>query len=59
MESAGRYKATVEEFEGGKAFETSVNQPVAKAERRKKRPSAAEETPPSDEAETEDRTDGE
>ena len=59
MKSAGRYKATVEEFEGNKAFETSVNQPVAKAERRKKRPSAAEETPPSDEAETEDRTDGE
>ena len=59
MESAGRYKATVEEFEGGKAFETSVNQPAAKAERKKRKSGTAEETPPSGEAETEDRADGE
>ena len=59
MEAMGRYKATVEEFEGGKAFETSVNPPAARTERKKRKSGAAEETPPSGEAETEDRADGE
>ena len=59
MEAAGRYKATVEEFEGNKAFETSVNPPAAKTERRKKRGDAAAETPPSGEPEPQEGAGGE
>lgn len=53
MEAAKRFEAAVSKFE---TLETS---PAAKAERKKKRGGTAEETPSSDEAETEDRTDGE
>lgn len=53
MEAAKRFEAAVSKFE---TLETSS---AAKAERKKKRGGTAEETPPSDEAETEDRTDGE
>ena len=53
MEAAKRFEAVVSKFE---TLETSS---AAKAERKKKRGGTAEETPPSDEAETEDRTDGE
>jgi len=59
MEAAGRYKATVEEFEGNRAFETSVNPPAAKTERRKKRGDAAAETPPSGESEPQEGAGGE
>ena len=53
MEAAKRFEAVASKFE---TLETSS---AAKAERKKKRGGTAEETPPSDEAETEDRTDGE
>ena len=59
MEAMGRYKATVEEFEGGKAFETSVNPPAAKTERKRKRSSAAEEASPAGEAEPQEGAGGE
>ena len=53
MEAAKRFEAAVSKFE---TLETS---PVARTERKKRKIGTAEETPPSDEAETEDRTDGE
>lgn len=53
MEAAKRFEADVSKFE---TLETS---PAAKAERKKKRGGTAEETPPTGEAETEDRAGGE
>ena len=53
MEAAKRFEATVSKFE---PLETS---PVARTERKKRKSGTAEETPPSGEAETEDRADGE
>ena len=53
MEAAKRFEAVVSKFE---TLETS---PATRAERKKKRGGTAEETPPSGEAETEDRADGE
>ena len=53
MEAAKRFEATVSKFE---TLETS---PVARTERKKRKSGTAEETPPSGEAETEDRADGE
>ena len=59
MEAMERYKAAVEEFEGGKAFETSVNPPAAKTERKRKRSSAAEEASPAGEPEPQEGAGGE
>ena len=53
MEAAKRFEAVVSKFE---TLETS---PVARTERKKRKSGTAEETPPSGEAETEDRADGE
>ena len=53
MEAAKRFEATVSKFE------TLATSPVARTERKKRKSGTAEETPPSGEAETEDRADGE